>query len=113
VRVGAREMELDQSKLSIIILQYGRHVRGVKAVRPCRHERRERPRAYQRMHLRQIVDAEMLGLVHRSPVIGPTLAFFAHSRASGKPEKTRRLSCCATGDGASSKSAITNEQTGS
>src|SRR5262249_60036496 len=47
-----------------IILEHGWQVTGIETTRAARYERSQRPGAHQRMHLRDVLDAIMIGLVH-------------------------------------------------
>jgi len=65
MRIGACEMALDHPACAFV-LEHGRQVRGIKAARAARYQRSKRLGAHQRMHLRNILDAKMVGLVHGS-----------------------------------------------
>ena len=63
MRMGARQRAFDRAEIAFV-LQDGRQVARVEPGRARRDERRERPPAHQRVHLRNIVDAEVIGHVH-------------------------------------------------
>ena len=63
MRVGAREMAFDDA-IGFVVPQHSRQMRGLEPRRACRYQRGERLGAHQRTHLRQIVRAKMVGLVH-------------------------------------------------
>src|SRR5262245_23463278 len=64
VRVGAGEMEFDHPIWSIV-LEHSRQMSGVEAFRASRYDRGKGPGPHKRVHQRQIVDAVMVGLIHR------------------------------------------------
>jgi hypothetical protein len=71
MRVGARKMALDDP-IWPIVPQHSRQMSCIETQRACRYERGKRSGAHQRMHLRQIGDAKMIGLVHGYPFSVPT-----------------------------------------
>src|SRR5262249_19658995 len=66
MRIGTREMAFNHSVWSIV-LEYGWQMSGIKPGRARRYERSKRPGPHQRMHLRHILDAIMIGLVRGDP----------------------------------------------
>ena len=63
MRVGAREMAFDDA-IGFVVPQHSRQMCGLEPRRACRYQRGERLGAHQRTHLRQIVRAKTVGLVH-------------------------------------------------
>src|SRR5262245_52459609 len=63
VRIGAREMAFNDSVRSIP-LEHGWEVIGIETTGAARYERSKGPGAHQRVHLRDILDAIMIRLVH-------------------------------------------------
>ena len=66
VRVGTRKMALDDP-IWPIVPKHSRQMSCIETHRARRYERGKRSGAHQRMHLRQIGDAKMIGQVHGNP----------------------------------------------
>ena len=63
MRIGARQVAFDDSEFTLV-LEHDRQMAAVKPSGPGRDQCRKRALAHQRVHLRQIGDAKMIGLVH-------------------------------------------------